>query len=89
MMRVATAEATAVATATSSAGNPAWARICGLTKRMYDIVRKVTMPARISVDGVDPARRTPKSRSIMSAWDYLRSRWAEVEGAVTRRFCLR
>ena len=57
---VAAAEAKAVATATSPAGMPVADRTCGLTKRMYDMARKVTTPARTSVATVVPAASRPK-----------------------------
>jgi hypothetical protein len=52
--RVAIAEPRAVATTTSDAGIPADAMICGLTRRMYEIVRKDERPARSSVGIVEP-----------------------------------
>ena len=49
MQNVATADARAVAVKTDSLLIPACERMSGFTAKMYDIVKKVVIPATISV----------------------------------------
>mmetsp|Transcript_11123 Transcript_11123/g.33847 ORF Transcript_11123/g.33847 Transcript_11123/m.33847 type:complete len:202 (-) Transcript_11123:35-640(-) len=61
-----TAEPRAVATTTASEGSPAWLRICGLTSRMYDCVKKMSKPPRSSVITVEPRRLMLNQLSMAS-----------------------
>ena len=56
---------TAVAIRTASRLMPVCAKTDGLTKRMYDMVKKVVTPARISVMGVLPSSPGLKYRLIL------------------------
>ena len=52
-----------VAVSAAGKGTPACDRMPGLTTMMYIAVRKVVMPATISVFVREPAARMPKNRS--------------------------